>query len=268
MSNEPIFSRRALLGWIAAALAVFACSIYFATSRKEAGDAVGPSTFSISAIGYAGIAEILLRLGVPVVKSQSNSLEKLRAGGEGSLLVIAEPRRGAQSEQAFRGLPAASTLLLVLPKWDGLRSETREGWIGEAKLKAMEGFELENGKMVGEAQWTLNLAVKKGEVIRVESTPSWTTNELGQVPTLISPMQLIRSDRLRPIVASSEGMLVGELRAPKRRIWILADPDVMANHGTATPRSPSRSSMRCGAAAAASYSTKPCMVSSRIPPAR
>jgi hypothetical protein len=43
----------------------------------------------------------------------------------------------------------------------------------------------------------------------------------------------VRGDRLRPIVATPQGMLVGELRDRERKIWVLADPDMIANHGLA-----------------------------------
>ena len=102
MSNESIFSSRVLLGWIAGAAALFALSLYLMGGGETAGtDSVGPGTFSRSAIGHAGIAEVLTRLGISVVKSQYNSLEKLSPS---SVLVIAEPRSGSQSEELLRAL--------------------------------------------------------------------------------------------------------------------------------------------------------------------
>ncbi len=64
MSGQSVFSPRLLIGWIAAAIAIFAVSLYFMThgeSKKIGSDTIGPSTFSRSAIGYAGIAETLQR---------------------------------------------------------------------------------------------------------------------------------------------------------------------------------------------------------------
>jgi hypothetical protein len=40
----------------------------------------------------------------------------------------------------------------------------------------------------------------------------------------------MRSNALRPIVAGAAGILVGELNR-NRSVWVLADPDVIANHG-------------------------------------
>ena len=129
MSGEAIFSRRLLLGWIVGAVVVFAISLYFMGGGELGGpDSVGPGTFSRSAIGHAGIADVLKQLGIPVVKSRSSSLDKL---GAGSVLVIAEPRHTGASEEAVRTLLKAGTILLVLPKWTGLPSEQKPGWLRE-----------------------------------------------------------------------------------------------------------------------------------------
>jgi hypothetical protein len=216
--SEPVFSRRLLIGWVGAAIATFAVSLYFMGSPVQPGgsDAVGPSTFSRSAIGHFGIADTLQRLGMPVVKSQYNSLDRI---GPGGVLVIAEPRHTEQTEQMLRALLGAKSILLVLPKWTGRASETTPGWLRDAAEKS-----------VAEAQWALDLVVPRGEVVRETQVPAWTTNLLARTPCLAAPVQLVRSDRLRPIVAGTAGMLVGEFNQ-NRGIWVLADPDIIANHG-------------------------------------
>jgi hypothetical protein len=220
MSGEPIFSRRLLIGWIVGAVVVFAVSLYFMGGGELSGpDSVGPSTFSRSAIGHAGIAEVLQQLGIPVVKSRSSSLEKLSPG---SVLVIAEPYHSSQNEDAIGTLLKASTILLVLPKWTGLPSEQKLGWLREVN----EGPTLD-------AQWALNLVAPKGEVAREKGAVQWTTNTLRVTPAVDSPTQLMRGDKLRPIIAAQQGMLVGEISERDRKIWVLADPDVIANRGLA-----------------------------------
>jgi hypothetical protein len=220
MSGEPIFSRRLLLGWIVGAVVVFAISLYFMGGGELGGpDSVGPSTFSRSAIGHAGIADVLTQLGIPVVKSRSSSLDKL---GTGSVLVIAEPRRSGASEEAARTLLKAGTILMVLPKWTGLPSEQKSGWLREV----IQGPTLD-------AQWALALVAPRGEVVRETTAVQWTTNELHVTPDPDLPVQLVRGDRLRPIIGATQGMLVGELNDKDRKIWVLADPDIIANHGIA-----------------------------------
>jgi hypothetical protein len=220
MNGEPIFSRRLLVGWIVGAVVVFAISLYFMGGGELGGpDSVGPGTFSRSAIGHAGIADVLAQLAIPVVKSRSSSLEKLSPG---SLLVIAEPRRNGASEDAIRTLLKASTILLVLPKWTGQPSEQKPGWLREVD----EGSTLD-------AQWVLGLVAPRGEVVREKAAVQWTTNELHIAPDLDSPTQLVHGDRLRPVIGAQQGMLVGEISDKDRKIWVLADPDVIANHGIA-----------------------------------
>ena len=130
MNGESIFSRRLLIVWIVAAALTFAVSLYFMGS-KDQGDTVGPSAYSRSAIGYAGIADVLQKLGVDVVKSRYDSLGKLTSG---SVLVIAEPRPGPATERTIRTLLKADTVLLILPKWTGAPSRKKSGWLGEAAL--------------------------------------------------------------------------------------------------------------------------------------
>jgi hypothetical protein len=218
--SELVFSRRLLIGWVGAAIATFALSLYFMGRPGEPGgtDAVGPSTYSHSAIGHAGIADVLQRLDVPVIKSRESSADKL---GKDGVLVLAEPRPTAISEPALRALLDARAVLLVLPKWTGRASQQKPGWLATAEEKPPS-----------QAQWVLNLVAGDGEVVREAQAPGWETNLLGPRPQLETPVQLMRSGALRPIIASPAGILVGELNQ-KRTVWVLADPDVIANHGIA-----------------------------------
>jgi hypothetical protein len=218
VSDEPIFPRRVLIGWISAAVALFAVSLYFmGSSEVSTSDRTGPSAFSRSAIGYAGIAEVLAGLGVAVVKSRYNSLEKLSPG---SVLVIAEPRISARSEMTVRTLLAAEKILLVLPKWSGPPSEDHPGWLSSIGERSS-----------ADAQWTLGLVAPGATLSRERGTVAWTTNELNLVPSLDPPIQLIRGPRFRPIVGSDQGMLISEIVDRNRQIWVLSDPDVIANRG-------------------------------------
>jgi hypothetical protein len=220
MNGEPVFSRRLLVGWIAGAVVIFALSLYLMGAGELSGpDSTGASTFSRSAIGHAGIADVLQRLGIPTVKSRYDSIAKLAPG---SVLVIAEPRPARQSEEAIRALLKASTILLVLPKWNGRPSEQTAGWLRDVSERS-----------VGDAQWALNLVAPRAEVVRESGSVVWSTNTLQLVPSLASPVQLVRGAGLRAVIGSDRGMLIGEISERNRRIWVLADPDVISNHGLA-----------------------------------
>ena len=220
MKAAALFSPGLLAAWIAAALLTFAASLYFGSGGAGGAsgrDAVGPSAFSRSAIGYAGIAEILRRRGVPVLKSTYQSRAKLAHGG---VLVLAEPPASLALLGSLDDLLKAPTVLLILPKWHGAESTSHKGWVADVEPAPP-----------AEAEWVLRLAAPSGTVTRVQSASAWSVNALGAAPDLHAPLQLVRSDKLHPIVGGAEGMLVGERVVRGTQIWVLADPDVIANHG-------------------------------------
>ena len=218
MTGDSIFSQRLLIGWIVAAVLTFAVSLYFMGNGSQGNDTVGPSTFSRSAIGYAGLADVLQRLDIPVVKSRYDSLGKLNPG---SVLVIAEPLPGAKTEETMRTLLKADTILLVLPKWTGQPSKQKSGWLGEASAWP-----------TSDVNWALHLVAPQADVTEVDQAV-WTTNVLNLAPSLEAPIRLMHGDRLQPLIGDADGMLLGRLSDRKRLIWVLSDPDVISNHGLA-----------------------------------
>jgi hypothetical protein len=214
MMEPAIFSRRLLTAWIAAT--GLALALTFALLwRGESPGSVGASTFSRSAIGHAGIAEILRRRQDDVIQSQGDSLQRTGAGG---LLVLAEPNIGPA--EGWRALLRARKVLLVLPKWQGQPDGGNPGWIGAAvPLEAAV------------PQAILGQGVPGGRVVRPAGDVAWDRNEIGPAPHLTAPVQLVQSSALRPIVAGPDGILLGELDRGGRRLWLLSDPDVLSNHG-------------------------------------
>jgi hypothetical protein len=213
-----VLSQRLLIGWIAAAVLTFLVSLYFMGNSEQSTETVGASTFSRSAIGYAGIADVLQKLDMPVLKSRSDSLGKVTPGG---VLVIAEPLSGAKNEDIMRTLLKADTILLILPKWVGRPSESKPGWISEAVPVNQDA-----------ASWALRLVAPKADLADVD-TADWTTNALKITPNVEAPIRLMHGDRLQPIIGNADGMLLGQIRDRNRNIWVLSDPDIISNYGLA-----------------------------------
>jgi hypothetical protein len=211
------FAPRKLAVWLTAVIVLGAAATYFAVFGNvgQGVDAVGPSTFSRSAIGHAGIADVLRRQGIDVVKSRSESVGKLRAD---DVLVVAEPNIALPPQQ-LRSLLAARTVLLVLSKRAGQRSRGRPDWVDRVVLLPEKS-----------AAALLEVTGIKAEIMRAPPAMAWSRNEIGLAPTIRAPMQLIRSAGLRPIVAADDGMLVAELRTNRGRLVVLSDPDVIQNH--------------------------------------
>lgn len=216
------FSRSAVVLLVAAGIALFALSVLLHAYDNDpvaTGGRARPGSYSTSAIGHAGFYDTLRRLGFTVSRSVGNTLATVGSHGT---LVVAEPDLNRVSSADGRKLLSAPRLLLVLPKWSGAQDKGRPAWISEVAPAQL-----------GYVRGTLQLVSGRSDVYRDTWPRIWNTNEIGINPTDpgTGVIQLIRSQELRPVVGTGEGMLVGELVNRNRTIWVLADPDVMSNHG-------------------------------------
>jgi len=218
MTDAPIFSRKLLLAVIAFAVVAFLLSLYLMGREDYGADRNGPSSHSVSALGYAGIAEVLGQLGVPVIKSQRNPAIQAESG----VLIVAEPQLNLLPQAGVPVLPDADKTLLILPKWRDAASRKAEkrNWIGGAEPL----FSLA-------IQRVLAVAVEdQPQIDRREKIENWSLNEIGVKPEPFEHPQLITSKLLKPLIAAGDGILLGEMRKDGRLIWVLSDPDVIANH--------------------------------------
>jgi hypothetical protein len=216
------FSSRLLAVWLTAAGLVFACSFYFMTRDNSASsepDALGPSTYSRSAIGYAGAYRLLQQQSVPVQQG-GGSVEELQASGD--VLVIAEPSDEGAIVQQVAGLMKAPVVLMVLPKRKGKADERRSGYLNGDEL-------LEPAQILP----ILALADAKAAIERPDKVNGWQMQEPFADAPMIRDVQLIHSSRIKPLIAAQEGTLLGEVTEDGRRLVVLADPDLFANHGLA-----------------------------------
>ena len=222
--SRPLLSPPAVVILISAGVFMLALSVALPDRPPGAaaagGDRAGANTYSVSALGQAGFYDLLKRLGRPVGRGLEDSVAQ--AGPEG-VVILAEPDLGRLwTTPEGRRLLEAPRLLLALPKRGGRTESARRGWISQAWLLPQ-----------AQADLLLRWADKSGATLRAPWPETWTINELGPAPTPADSegVQLMRPGRLRPVVACPEGILVGEMRIGERTVWVLADPDPLANHG-------------------------------------
>ena len=218
MSGVP-FSRSALLVLFSCGVLLFALSVLLPAydTAPRAVSASITNSYNASAVGHAVLYEMLRRLDFPLSR---------RLGGQpiprgrGALLVLAEPDSRLPAESGAE-LLFAPCQLLVLPKWRGVKDEKHPGRIVKARPLPVDEA----------ARVYLTFADATGTVVRTLWPSAWTVNELGVTPSGGEVVQLVRSAKMRPVVGTKAGMLVGELREGGSRVWVLSDPDVLSNHG-------------------------------------
>jgi len=221
------FSRRALawlVGVSASSLALAVAFLIAGAPESAEVSSTGADAFSRSALGHRAFVALLRREGIPVMVSRHDSS---RRAGRSAVLVVAEPHlESASSGRARRMaemLGGARTALLVLPKWTGREDPAHPGWIKEAAAVPPE--------TVGHVLSAASIAAKLTRHARagpeacegLESAVTWTR------PQLLSPT----TGTLKPLVSCEGGLLLGVLETPNLRLFVLSDPDLLANHGLA-----------------------------------
>jgi len=181
-------------------------------------DAIGPTVFSKSAIGHAALFGMLDDLDFPVTSSVAGSGGHLDPG---SLLVIAEPRSDSGTLDEVRAMLIAESVVLVLPKRVGEADRKRPNWLGHDEILSSE-----------DVMRVLRLIDEKATLFRVDSVGPFLASRFGTAePVVQHRAQLIRSSTIKPLLASAEGVLIGEYTRRGRKIVVLADPDLIANFG-------------------------------------
>lgn len=211
------FRRRTL--WILGA--VVAVSLVAVVGLAVIGGDLGgrPSTgadaYSRSALGHHGLVALLEDRGVPVLVSQSSSATKAAKG----LLVLAEPALAVEgSERRLAAmLGQAPRVLVVLPKWWGLESPTRPGWLDDVAL--LPGAEV--GKVVS------LLGLDGARVARGEAAMAVDGLAIAVAPQYLA----VDGDWDRPRVADGERAYVVEVQHGATVVTVITDPDLLNNHG-------------------------------------
>ncbi|MCL1874830.1 MAG: hypothetical protein FWF87_01060 [Synergistaceae bacterium] len=224
--NKAPFSPRSVTLLIAFTTALAAMSVLLHNNDMvpiTAGERFASNSYSISAIGHSGFYDLLRRLDQPVSRNAGNALA---AAGKQGVLIAAEPDlRHALSAGTLRFMDAPR-LLIVLPKWRGTQDRNRSLWVSEVELVSQNT-----------AQQVLTIAAGRESalfyrILNDSENMVWHVNEIGIEPSLPNVIQLIRSEKIMPIVGNRDNMLLGEIRtANENKIWVLSDPDILSNHG-------------------------------------
>jgi hypothetical protein len=205
-------------------LLVFGLVAYFLSDSTSKGDAPSsiqlftPSSTSVAALGNAIFYEIL----------KENGFKPHRAfRGEdftpdhNQLLIAPDPIISIILNKNI--LQKSPLTLIILPKYSIAPDESKPSWLSYALLR--------------QSVWDLTRIAKAldlpltGKVVFTPPPKAWPQTYKSLKPTLVNRSQLIVDSNLTPLIAAPEGILLGELNNNNRKIYVLADPDLLANHG-------------------------------------
>ena len=212
------FSTRVIVALLIIGVFSFSAFITLSTFAPEMrrGDNGQAHALSRSAIGYAGLVQLLKTLDV-------NTIINRTPGGNQSVdLVILTPRDKVTREQITR-LGGYATLI-VLPKRWGSPMLDHPGWVGS------------NG-VLSEADVAEVLAdlVPKAKVVRASAKTRLKTRLDGgsQESGEIDQLQTISGEGLEPVERMPGGGIVLARLSKETAIYVLADPDFLNTQGIA-----------------------------------
>ena len=174
----------------------------------------GTDTYSRGALGHSAVAALLRALDLRVVVSRFSSGKR---AGENGLLVLCEsdPDRLARGENGPLVLEGAERVLVVLPKWRATFTDAADGNVESVSLAPPDTVR----------RFLADIGIRVA-VLRPQSV-HWIDDK----PRLAQP-QLVHSEDLKALIRGAEGILFGRHTDHEgRRIYVLSDPDLIANHG-------------------------------------
>lgn len=218
----------AFLGLMISSLLVAAMMAWLSDSRDQPSSA-DADTFSASALGHGALVDALKMTKLEVLISRWDT-ERLAANT--GLLIILEPnanRVKAEQRDRYRAmLASAPRSLVVVPRRAPAFGSSRQRWVNAVKDVDAQVLRATLSPLgLNDAQ----LVVAAPEAVRWQAAPSLNLKSIK--PNLIQPRLLKDVRGIEPLIWCEQGVLFGRISLPstKRPVYVLSDPDLLANHG-------------------------------------
>lgn len=223
-TGENSFRRGTLLLIIIVGIAAFVAMLVLGAYAPElrSGKNGGAHALSNAATGYSGL--------VLLAEATGRNPQILRHDylHDSEDLVVITPELAATNLSDIMGTRAAKVTLVVLPKWDSQRDLKKPAWVrvsGLVRTSEPEG--------VLAPQWKLKVSRAKSAGQMLITVPNHAPAEMRFPAAAVS--QFIAGDGLEPILTDASGRIVLG-KVPNAPWFVLADPDLINNHGMADPR--------------------------------
>ncbi|WP_426012058.1 hypothetical protein [Caulobacter sp. DWR2-3-1b2] len=218
-----LFSPKVVLGMILAGVFAFSTFAVLSTYAPDlqSGDNGQGHALSKSAVGYAGLVQLLRARGDPVIVSRRN------LSGEEPSLVVFTPNMGG-SRDAYQKAQLSSRTLVVLPKWGAPPDPRHPGWVGALDL-APDAIMADALKVVGIPKAAL--AARKGLAnARLVGVAGTVAEGLVLETGPIRDLRAVSGPGLQPVIVDAQGRAILARRLPTDT-YFLADPDLLNTMG-------------------------------------
>jgi len=203
---------------------VFSFSAYFVLSAYapdlKGGDDGGAHALSRSAVGFAGIIELLQAENVPVLINRDGPAKR---DPNWSLLVLT-PEESTKPSDLFDFTTASGPTLVVLPKWETVPDQLNSAWVRKAGLISPAALK---ALLVGRVTTTIS---RRAGVAPAQLT---TAEDSSRPPIPTGPidrLQTLTGEGMTTVLADQTGAAV-LVRTGDSRLYILSDPDLLNTQG-------------------------------------
>ena len=221
--SEGTFKRKTMLLVVAIGVLAFLATLVLGAYAPDlrSGKNGGAHALSNAATGFSGLVRLAEKTGRnPVIVRSEELLDS-------EDLAIITPETGRTNLADILAKRGGRITLIVLPKWNTERDPMRPAWVRVGGL--LPPFEPEG---VLAPDWEL-----KVERRRTANYPLTNAEQLPADVAFVAPRieQTISGDKLEPLITDGEGrVLLG--KNSERALYVLADPDLLNNHGMGDER--------------------------------
>ena len=223
-TGDSGFRRGAVLLIIIVGIAAFAAMLVLGAYAPElrSGKNGGAHALSNAATGYSGLVRLAEATGRNAQILRHDYLH------DSEDLVVLTPEAAATDLSDVMTARATKVTLVVLPKWNSQRDPKKPAWVrvsGLVSPREPEG--------VLAPQWKLKVSRARTMGEALVTVPAHAPGAMRFPASPVS--QFIAGEGLEPIVTDDGGRIVLG-KVPNAPWYVLADPDLINNHGIADQR--------------------------------
>jgi hypothetical protein len=189
------------------------------------GDDGGAHALSRSAVGFAGIVELLRDDDLPVEISRREPENRDNAW---SLLIVTPDQ--VVADNGLQHITVMGPTLVVLPKWQIAPHPSVPGWV--SKVGPMAAGDIE--KELGQALLPIKLA-RRTATSQIHLFPNGQPAQAQGVGAIENFQTIASAPKLEPLLVDDLGHTVLSA-TPDRHVMILSDPDLLNTQGLKDPR--------------------------------